>query len=72
MSTANGDEEPVLRELEVDVRAELTLAEHSRREFDVPLEELLFDPTEAERYEVGLRGLLGAAHALEDDGQRKS
>lgn len=56
-----------LQELELDVRAELTLAETSQQEqeADAPIGEWLPD-TEAERYEVRLRTLLGAVEALED------
>jgi hypothetical protein len=66
MSTPNGDH-PVLRELDITVRAELTLAETSQPEEEadgVPAAEWL-DP-DAERYEIALRTLLGAVEALED------
>ena len=32
---------------------------------DVPLDQWLFDPTDLEREEVGLRNMLGAVEALE-------
>ena len=58
-----------LHELEVTVRAELTMAETSQPEeeaADVPIDEWLSDPADDQRYEVNLRGLLGAVEALED------
>jgi hypothetical protein len=57
-----------LQELEVDVRAELTIAETSQPEVDADGEPdvmMLLDP-DAERYEVALRSLLGAVEAVED------
>ncbi|XVQ14206.1 class I SAM-dependent methyltransferase [Spirillospora sp. CA-255316] len=68
MSAPNGDDE-FLHEFESEVAAELNLAESSRPEEStvLPPSEWLFDPTDAERDEVGLRGLLGAAEALEGD-----
>jgi hypothetical protein len=63
------DESRLLRRLEVEVEAELTLAESS--ESGEPLgtssAECLFDPTDVEREEVGLRSLLGAVEAVELD-----
>ena len=66
MSTPTGDN-AFLRELELDVRTELTLAETSQQEeaVDAPIDEWLPD-TDAERYEIRLRALLGAVEALED------
>ena len=32
----------------------------------VPIDEWLLDPADAQRYEIGLRNLLGAVEALED------
>jgi hypothetical protein len=58
-----------LHELELNVRAELIVAETSQpaeEVVDVPIEEWLFDPADAQREEVGLRSLLGAVDALED------
>ena len=62
---SNPDES--LRGLEVEVEAELTIAESSHPEetADAPLSEWRYDPADAERYEVGLRGLLGAVEAVE-------
>jgi hypothetical protein len=57
-----------LQELEVDVRAELTIAQTRQPEEDTDGEPdvmMLLDP-DAERYEVALRSLLGAVEALED------
>ena len=68
MSTPTGDN-AFLHELELNVREELTLAETSQPEEEavaVPIDEWLSDPADAQRYEVGLRTLLGAVEALED------
>ena len=57
-----------LQELEVEVRAELTIAETSQPEEEADGEPdvmMLLDP-DAERYEVALRSLLGAVEAVED------
>jgi hypothetical protein len=62
-----GGDHPVLRELEITVRAELTLAETSQPEEEadgVPAAE--WPDPDAERYEITLRTLLGAVEALED------
>ena len=50
-----------LHELELDVRAELAPA---------AAEEGPCDPEDGQRYEVGLRSLLGAVEAVEDDADR--
>jgi len=58
-----------LHELELDVRAELTLAETGQPEEEaagLPIDEWLSDPVDDQRYEVNLRSLLGAVEALED------
>jgi hypothetical protein len=68
MSTPTGDN-AFLYQLELNVRAELTLGETSQPEeeaISVPINERLVDPADAQRYEVGLRSLLGAVEALED------
>jgi hypothetical protein len=68
MSTPTGDN-AFLYQLELNVRAELTLAETSQPEEEalgVPIDEWLIDPVDAQRYEVALRTLLGAVEALED------
>ncbi|GAA2118130.1 hypothetical protein [Actinomadura napierensis] len=67
MSTPTGDEFEI--EFEVEVQAELSLAESSdpERAAGVPASEWLFDPADVEREEVGLRNLLGAAEELEAD-----
>ena len=73
MSIPNGDN-AFLHELELDVRAELTLAETSPPEEEaasVPIGEWLSDPVDDQRYEINLRSLLGAVEALED-GSRPS
>jgi hypothetical protein len=62
-------EDGFLTELEIEVREEVTLTESRLPEeaAGLPVAEWLFDPADAERDRVGLRGLLGAIHALEDD-----
>jgi hypothetical protein len=65
MSTPAGDHHS-LYELQVEVEEEMTLVETTgTEEADLPVSEWLFDPTDVEREEVGLRGLLGAVEALE-------
>ncbi|MEO3875727.1 hypothetical protein ABGB18_43685 [Nonomuraea sp. B12E4] len=68
MSIPDGEKQ-FLYELEVEVEAEVTLVEssHPEQEADLPVSEWLFDPTEAEREEIGLRGLLDAVEVLEDE-----
>jgi hypothetical protein len=68
MSTPTGDND-FLYALEVTVRTELTLAETSQpweEAVCVPIDEWLSDPADDQRYEIGLRSLLGAVEALED------
>jgi hypothetical protein len=72
MSTPIGDH-AFLHELELNISAELMLAETSQPEEEavrVPVDEWLFDPADAQRYEVGLHNLLGAVEALEDGSGR--
>lgn len=67
MSTPTGNN-AFLSELELNVRVELTQVETSQPEKQhggVPIDEWMFDP-DAQRYEVGLRNLLGAVEAMED------
>jgi hypothetical protein len=67
MSTPTGDN-AFLQELELTVRAELTLAETSLPEGqadDMPGDEWPPDP-DVQRYDVVLHALLGAVEALED------
>ena len=62
-------ETPSCTALELNVRTELTLAEtgpSQEEALSVPIDEWLIDPADAQRYEVGLRSLLGAVEALED------
>jgi hypothetical protein len=69
MSTPSGDN-AFLHELELTVRAELTLAESGPPEEEAagePIDQWLSDPADDQRYETGLRTLLGAVEALEDD-----
>jgi hypothetical protein len=67
MSTPTGDN-AFLHAVELTVRAELALVETGQPEkeaVDVPIDEWLVDPEDEQRYEVGLRSLLGAVEALE-------
>jgi hypothetical protein len=61
-------ESEFLHGLEVEVEAELTIAESSHPEevADLPVTEWQYDPTDAERYQVGLRGLLDAVKVVEE------
>ena len=68
MSTPTGDN-AFLHALELNVRIELTLVETSQpweQAVRVPIDQWLSDPADDQRYEVGLRSLLGAVEALED------
>ncbi|WP_406312944.1 hypothetical protein OHA77_31070 [Streptosporangium sp. NBC_01639] len=67
MSTPSGENDS-LHELEVEIKAEVTLAESSHPEefASLSVTEWLFDPTDVEREEIGLRGLLDAVEVLED------
>jgi hypothetical protein len=68
MSTPTGDD-GFLRAVELNIRAELALAETGQSEeeaVDVPIDKWLVDPEEEQHYEVGLHSLLGAVEALED------
>ena len=58
---------PVMHDLELEVDAELSLAESSSPEDGVPVAEWQFDPTEVEREEIGLRTLRDALEALESE-----
>ena len=62
------DNEEFLHGLEIEVEAELDIAEssHPKDAARTPVTEWQFDPTDAERYEVNLRGLLGAVEAVEE------
>ncbi|GGO16398.1 hypothetical protein [Microbispora bryophytorum] len=63
------DENEFLHELEIEVEAEVIQVESSRPEdaAALPVTDWLFDPADAEREEIGLRGLLAAVEVLEDD-----
>ena len=72
MSTTIGGH-AFLHELELNVSTELMLAETSQPEEEavrLPVDEWLFDPADAQRYEVGLHNLLGAVEVLEDGSGR--
>ena len=72
MSTPTGDN-AFLYALELNVRTELTMIETSQpweEAVRVPIDQWLSDPADDQRYEVGLRSLLGAVEALEDGSGR--
>lgn len=54
-----------LYELKRVVLAELVIAGQPERTVGVPLQELMFDRVDADRYELGLHTLLDAVVALE-------
>lgn len=60
-------EHEFLRELKVEIEIELTevQASHAEEAMRLPVTDWLFDPTEAEREEIGLRGLRAAVEVLE-------
>lgn len=64
MSTPSGEGE-FLHELERNVQAELAQAEDAVSEADMPVDEWLFDPADAQLEEVRLRSLLGAVTSME-------
>ena len=69
MSTPTGDH-AFLHELELNISTELTVAETGPPEEEaasVPIDEWLSDPADEQRYEVGLRVLLGAVEVVEND-----
>jgi hypothetical protein len=63
------DETQFLYELEIEVEAELDEARSSQPENELGASptQWLFDPTDVEREEVGLRSLLAGVEALESD-----
>lgn len=65
---SNPNEDHSLHGLEIEIEAEVTIVESSHPlDFaDTPVTEWLSDPTDDERYEVDLRGLLDAVEAVED------
>lgn len=66
MNVPNGEDD-VLYELRAEVEIELITAEASRpeEEMKLPVTDWLFDPTDVEREEIGLRGLIDAVEELE-------
>jgi hypothetical protein len=68
MSAPSGENE-FLYELRIEVEEEVILVGESHLEemADLPVTDWLFDPTDVEREEIGLRGLLDAVEALEGD-----
>ncbi|MFI6924521.1 hypothetical protein ACIBIZ_31580 [Nonomuraea spiralis] len=67
MSTPDNPDDP-LYELRIEVGIELTEVRrsHPETEMDLPVTDWLFDPADAEREEIGLRGLLDAVEVLEE------
>jgi hypothetical protein len=67
---SNPGENEFLHGLEAEIQAELAISESSHPEevAATPVAEWMYDPTDAERYEVGLHGLLGAVEAMEEPG----
>jgi hypothetical protein len=67
VARSSNDEHRFRQELELEVEADLFMVESSRSAevLAQPASEWLFDPTDAEREEVGLRNLLGAVEALD-------
>jgi hypothetical protein len=65
---SNPPDNEFLHGLEAEIQAELTIAESSHPEevAATPVAEWLYDPTDAERYEVGLHGLLDAVEGMEE------
>ena len=65
------DESHFLHELEAEVQTELRMAgsSHPEEALALPQDEWLFDPTDVEREEIGLRSLLSAVEALDSDVQ---
>ena len=63
------DEGESLHEFQVEVEEELDIvrASHPQEALDGSPAEWLFDPTDIEREEVGLRSVLAAVESLEDD-----
>ncbi len=68
MSSPSGEND-FLYEFKIEIEDEVILAESSHPEdaAGLPVTDWLFDPTEAEREEIGLRGLLDAVEVLEGD-----
>ncbi|MEV5569849.1 hypothetical protein AB0L06_07360 [Spirillospora sp. NPDC052269] len=66
MSRPTGDNEFEV-EFEAEIEVELSLTESSDAGWvaGLPVAEWAFDPADAEREEIGLRNLLGAARELE-------
>jgi hypothetical protein len=71
MSTPTGDGK-FLSELEIEVKAELDLAESSRLEEIIgeASAEWLYESIDVQREEIGHRSLLGAVKAVEGDNPR--
>jgi hypothetical protein len=65
----SADEHPILRHLRSEVEAELLMVQSDppAEALDLSPTEWLSDPSEVERFRIGLHGLLGAVDALERD-----
>jgi hypothetical protein len=68
MSAPSG-ENGFLYEFKIEIEEEVTLVEssHPEQAIGLPVTDWLFDPTDVEREEIGLRGLLDAVEVLEGD-----
>lgn len=67
------DEDRRIQDLEIEVEAELAIVHSSRTdELEVPESQWLFEPTEIEREEVGLRNLLAAVKVWRARGSARS
>lgn len=64
---SNPDEYNSLHGLEIEIEAELAIVEAGDPPdvSETPVTEWLFDPTDGERYEIALRGLLDAVEVVE-------
>ena len=67
MSTPNGDNGH-LHKLEIELETEVAeaVASHPEEQAGLPAVEWLFDPTDVEREEISLRGLIDAVRVLEE------
>jgi hypothetical protein len=68
MSAASGEND-FLYEFKIEIEEEMTLVEssHPEQAIGLPVTDWLFDPTDVEREEIGLRGLLDAVEVLRGD-----
>ncbi|MFD2081686.1 hypothetical protein SAMN05421678_11743 [Actinopolymorpha cephalotaxi] len=68
MGTSDGDDGQHLHELELEIEEEVAeaVASHPEEVAGLPVTDWLFDPTDVEREEISLRGLLDAVQVLEE------